>query len=71
MEMIPVQSSNHVAAGYDSDQAIMRIEFKDGSMYEYFDVPQYIWDEYLAAESQGSYAHQNIYPPNFTQQKIA
>lgn len=72
MEMIPVDSSNHSAAGYDADNAIMRIEFKKGgSVYDYFDVPQYIWDEYMAAESKGSYAHKNIYPPNFVQQKIA
>lgn len=71
MEMIPVSSSNHVAAGYDSNQATLRIEFKNGNIYEYYDVPQYIWDEYLAADSKGKYAHQNIYPPNFTQQRIA
>ncbi|MFA7029921.1 MAG: KTSC domain-containing protein [Candidatus Cloacimonadaceae bacterium] len=70
MEMIPVSSANHAAAGYDLDQSILRIEFKNGNIYEYYDVPQYIFDEYLASDSKGKYAHQNIYPPNFTQQRI-
>jgi len=70
MEMQPVESSNLAAVGYDLSQAIMRIEFKNGRLYEYYDVPQYIYDELLAAESKGSYAAKNIYK-NYTQQRIA
>lgn len=67
--MIPVSSSNLKAIGYDENEAILRIEFKKGSIYEYYDVPQYEFDGLYSAESKGSYANQNIYK-NYRQQKI-
>ncbi len=69
MEMVPVDSSHIMAVGYDPDQARLEIEFKDGSAYEYYDVSQYIYDEFLLAESKGKYAHKNIYKV-FRQQRI-
>lgn len=68
--MISVESSNLKAIGYDEDQAVLRIEFKKGSLYEYYDVPQYEYDGLYAADSKGTYAHQNIYK-KYRQQKIA
>ena len=61
MEMIPVESSNLKAVGYDIDESILVIEFDSGAAYEYYDVPQYVYDELMAADSKGKYAHQNIY----------
>ena len=69
MEMIPVDSSNIKAIGYDPDQARLEIEFKSGTAYEYFDVPQHIYDELLIAESKGKFASSNIYKV-FGQQRI-
>lgn len=69
MEMIQVESSNLKSIGYDEDQAILRIEFKKGGLYEYYDVPQYEYDGLYAADSKGTYASQNIYK-NYRQQKI-
>lgn len=67
--MLPVDSSNIQAIGYDSDNATLRIVFNDGSEYEYYDVPQYEFDSFYAAESKGKYGHQNIYKV-YRQQKI-
>ena len=39
MEMVPVNSSTIASAGYDEPSRTLRIEFKNGSAYEYFDVP--------------------------------
>lgn len=69
MEMQYVESSNIKAIGYDSDSAILVIEFKDGSTYEYYDVPQYEYDGFISAESKGKYGHANIYK-RYRQQKI-
>jgi conserved domain protein len=54
MQMIPVVSSNLEAIGYDSDTQILRVMFKE-SVYDYFDVPQYEFDNLLNAESKGKY----------------
>lgn len=69
MEMQYVESSNLKAVGYDQDNAILVIEFRDGSVYEYYDVPQYEYDGLMCAESKGKYAHANIYK-RYRQQKI-
>jgi KTSC domain len=70
MEMIQVDSSNLSSVGYDSNNAVLKIEFINGRAYEYYDVPQYVYDELLAAESKGKYAAANIYK-NYSQQRIA
>ncbi len=69
MEMIHVDSSHIEAIGYDGNQARLEIEFKNGTAYEYYDVPQHIYDELMCADSKGKYAHQNIYKV-FKQQRI-
>jgi len=69
MEMLQVNSSNIVAIGYDPNSAVLCIEFKDRSAYEYFDVPQYDYDGLMLASSHGTYANQNIYK-KYRQNKI-
>ncbi len=70
MERIPVESSNIESVGYDPESARLEIAFLNGYVYEYYDVPQHIFDELLTADSKGKYAHQNIYK-NYNQQRIA
>ena len=69
MEMQYVESSNLRAVGYEQASGILAIEFKDGSIYEYYDVPQYEFDGLMSAESKGKYGHANIYK-RYKQQKI-
>lgn len=69
MEMTTVDSSNILAIGYDPDSATLNIAFKGGGEYEYYDVPQHEFDNFLAADSKGRYGHQNIYK-KYRQQKI-
>jgi len=59
--MIPVNSSTLAFIGYDPDSTILQIQFKDGSLYEYFDVSQHVYDGLCSANSKGSYASKNIY----------
>lgn len=59
MNRTEVQSSNIKSIGYEN--GILEIEFLNGSVYQYFDVPQNIYDELMAATaSHGTYLSQNI-----------
>lgn len=55
-----VSSTNVAAIGYDSGSQTLEIEFLNGSIYQYFDVPQQIYDELMGANSQGIYLSANI-----------
>lgn len=55
MERKYVSSSNIVSIGYDANDMILEVEFKSGAVYQYYDVPQHIYDGLMAASSHGSY----------------
>ena len=60
MNRTPVSSSNLAAVGYDPASQTLEIEFRDSSLYQYFDVSQAVVDGLLAAASLGSYFHAQI-----------
>jgi hypothetical protein len=60
MTMQPVSSSNLAAVGYDPETQTLAIEFKSGGTYEYYDVPQQVFDGLLSAASHGQYFQSNI-----------
>lgn len=60
MDMRPVSSSNISAVGYDPDTETLRVQFTNGSIYEYKNVPSVLFDEFLAAGSLGSFLNRNI-----------
>lgn len=60
MNRNPVTSSNIASIGYDDASATLEIEFKNGSIYQYFDVSQREYDGLISADSHGSYLAQNI-----------
>ena len=60
VEMTPVESSNLLEVGYDEVAEVLYITFKSGITYTYEDVPYYVYEELLSAESLGSYFHKNI-----------
>ena len=60
IEMIPVESSNILEVGYDELGEVLYITFKSGITYTYEDVPYYVYEELLSAESKGQYFHKNI-----------
>ena len=60
MERISVESSHLASVGYDSVTSTLVIEFHNGRIYQYFAVPQEIYDGLMNAASKGSYLHQNI-----------
>jgi hypothetical protein len=61
MERQPSNSSMIVSMGYEATTGVLEIEFrKGGAVWQYFDVPELVWNEFQAAASQGTYWHQNI-----------
>jgi uncharacterized protein len=55
-----VESSNIESIGYDSMSQTLEIEFLNGSIYQYFDIPQHIYQELIDADSHGKYLAANI-----------
>lgn len=55
MERKSVESSNIAEVGYDADYATLEVMFKDGKIYQYFDVPENVYDEMLSSDSVGRY----------------
>ena len=55
-----VTSSNIASIGYDADSQTLEIEFLNGGVYQYFDVPQHVHQELMKASSHGQYLAQNI-----------
>lgn len=60
MHMTTVESSNLRAVGYDQAQSLLRVEFLDGSVYEYFSVPSKIHSELMGADSHGQYFSKHV-----------
>lgn len=60
MEKVAVASSNVACVGYDEDTHTLEVEFNNGSVYQYSDVPIHVFDELVNAGSVGSYLHHNI-----------
>lgn len=60
MERTPVSSSNISAIGYDADNQVLEVEFTNGAVYSYSDVPSGEYDGFMNADSKGKYLHANI-----------
>lgn len=61
-----VKSSNVFAIGYDKERKILQVEFKKGSIYEYYDVPESVFNEFMNAESKGRFMG-NLYKYKYRQ----
>jgi hypothetical protein len=60
MNRIPVSSSNISSVGFDTDTQTLEIEFTNGNIYQYFDVPFTIYEELMQAESKGRFLSSQI-----------
>jgi hypothetical protein len=48
--LIPIDSDNVFAAGYDAVSMVMSVQFENGAIYEYYSVPKQLWTDFLDAE---------------------
>ncbi len=60
MDRVPVISSNVASVGYEQQSATLEVEFLDGAVYQYFDVPEAEFEGLRGAGSVGSYLNANI-----------
>ena len=60
MNRTPVTSSNVASVGYDSNSMTLEVEFINGSVYHYFDVPEIQYLDLMGAPSVGTYLNQHI-----------
>lgn len=56
----PVVSSDIRSIGYDSGHQILEIEFNSGGIYQYYSVPQSVYDGLMRASSHGKYFYTHI-----------
>jgi hypothetical protein len=64
MQRTPVDSSNIRSIGYDEVGQILEIEFKTGSVYQYYAVPSGVYSNLMNPSSHGQYfakAIKNMY----------
>lgn len=55
MERKHVISGNIESIGYDVGTKILEVEFSDGSVYQYSNVPQRIYEGLMSAPSHGRF----------------
>jgi hypothetical protein len=60
MHRAPVISSSLNSVGYDPKRQILEVEFVDGDVYQYFDVPRQTYEEFMQAESMGQFLNWRI-----------
>ena len=65
MERYSVASSNISSIGYDAGTETLEVEFLSGSIYQYYNVPQNMYDQLIQAGSKGRFLNtyiKNAYP---------
>ena len=70
IERTPVRSSALGSVGYDQEQRVLEIEFTNGAVYQYFDVPAEVHRGLMAAESHGRYFNQQVRDKSFRYQRM-
>lgn len=70
LTMYEVNSSNVNLIGYDYGTEQLYVEYKDGSLYEYDDVPLQFWNGLKDADSKGSYIHWFVKLNDFPYRKV-
>ena len=64
MERVPVSSKTVTSIGYDPATLTLEVEFTNGSIYQYFDVPQSVHDELMSGSSVGQTMN-TVVKPNY------
>jgi KTSC domain len=60
MERFAINSSNVASAGYDALTTTLEVEFVNGNVYQYFDVPEQVYQAFVQAPSPGQFLNANI-----------
>jgi len=58
LEMFPVDSSRITEMGYDIPTATVYVRFHDGKGWQYRNVPEQVWQDFILSGSKGQFIHQ-------------
>lgn len=67
---IQVSSSNIKSIGYDKERNILEVAFKNRSVYRYYDVPEYLFEGLMEANSHGKYLNAYIKNGGFAYEPV-
>ncbi len=70
MDRTSVSSTNLKSVGYDPEDMILEIEFHDGGVYQYFNVPESKYEGLMKADSHGKYFDAHIKKGSYRYKKI-
>jgi len=60
MDRTSVSSSNIRSIGYDPQSTILEVEFTSGDVYQYFNVPEHLYNGLMNASSHGQFLNEHI-----------
>ena len=60
MERYSVASSNIASIGYDVNTQTLEVEFFSGMIYQYYGVPEHLYDQLMQAGSKGRFLNTYI-----------
>ncbi len=60
MDRHEVVSSNVAEVGYDAETQTLEVMFHGGTIYQYFDMPETVYQELINAPSAGRFLAQRI-----------
>jgi hypothetical protein len=60
MHRFPIPSTEITQVGYQEDSETLEIQFVKGGVYQFFNVPSSVFDEFMSAPSKEGYYHSRI-----------
>lgn len=60
MERQPVTSGNLAEVGYDPELETLEVQFRHGGVYQYFNVPPFMNERLMTADSLGRFFNAEI-----------
>ena len=70
MQRTSVSSSNLASVGYDAATQTLEVAFVHGGVYQYFGVPESVYNGLMAASSHGSYFDSHVKKAGYRYRKV-
>jgi hypothetical protein len=71
IQRVSLPSTVIPTAGYDADRRILEIEFRNGAVYQYSGVPNYVYQDLKNAEDPARYFNQYIRKAGYRYRQVA
>jgi hypothetical protein len=71
MDRQPVSSSNLASIGYEFATKTLEIEFTNGTIYQYADVPADVHARLMGAASHGKFFNANVKKGGYAVQRVS